>query len=206
MTDNDGRLFYPSASRNQDAISDAIANKFPHNANILEIGSGSGEHAIHFTGLRPDLNWQPSDPSPEARISISAWAAFHHRQNINPPLEIDTTIKNWTNQISKTIDAVLSINMIHIAPFAACRGLFHGANQLLNTSKCLILYGPFSSNGQHTSSSNANFNDSLKSKNKDWGVRDIESDLTPLALEYTFTLTEQISMPTNNQVLVFEKH
>lgn len=202
---SDDRLYYPATARNRDAIGAVIAEKLNANAQVLEIGSGSGEHAIHFTNLRPDLSWHPTDPSRKARQSISAWTKYCNRPTIFAPLNVDVTKEGWTAPLTDGFDVIVAINMVHIAPFTASNGLFGGGANILKSGGILLLYGPFSSNGAHISQSNQQFDASLKARDPAWGVRDIENDLIPLASKNGFRLSSQIPMPSNNQILIFDR-
>ena len=199
------RLFSPSAARNRDVIRDAFQSAMPASGVILEIGSGTGEHAVHICTQNRDFDWRPSDPDAASRRSIAAWTAHLGLSNISPPLDLDVTNEGWTDALAAPIDGVASINMIHIAPFDAAQGLISGAGALLRTGGKLFLYGPFSRNGVHTAASNADFDASLKSRDPRWGVRDIENDLMPLAATASLSLARVIEMPANNLSLIWEK-
>ncbi len=200
----DERLFSPSAGRNKGFIAEAFGALMSDCRNIIEIASGTGEHAIAICKARPDLHYFPSDPDPQSRRSIEAWR--HHenmQEQIAAPVDIDSRRNDWI-EIFDDIDAIVCINMIHIAPFAACEGLFKGAGTLLPAGGRLFLYGPFMQDGQ-TAPSNLEFDRSLKSRNPEWGVRDIERELAPLGRENGLTLASVRAMPANNHVLIFTK-
>ena len=199
------RLFSPSAGRNKDVIAEILSKLLPSETRVLEIGSGTGEHAVHIVSKRPDLYWIPSDPDAQSRQSIAAWIDHIDTKNIASPATLNTKNANWHTNLTENIRAIVSINMIHIAPFEACQGLFSGASVLLPIEGQLILYGPFSSRGHHVAESNASFDQSLKSRDPSWGVRDIENDLLPLAENNGFTLKQRIAMPANNKTLEFQK-
>jgi cyclopropane fatty-acyl-phospholipid synthase-like methyltransferase len=200
----DERLFSPSAGRNKDFIAEAFCKLMGNCRNIIEIASGTGEHAIAICKARPDLRYFPSDPDPQSRRSIEAWRCHKNMQaQIAAPVDINSSRNDWIENFDD-IDAIVCINMIHIAPFAACEGLFTGAGKLLPAGGRLFLYGPFMQDGQ-TVPSNLEFDRSLKSRNPDWGVRDIERELVPLACDNGLALTSVRAMPANNHVLIFKK-
>ncbi|MEO0695120.1 MAG: DUF938 domain-containing protein [Pseudomonadota bacterium] len=203
------RLFSPSAARNRDVIWEAFIKLMPPTGTIWEVGSGTGEHCVHIASVAKGLNWWPSDPDPQSRRSIAAWARDLNLQSVLAPLEIDVTRSGWTTQF-KAVGAdapvgIVSINMIHIAPFEAAKGLISGAGEALTPGGRLFLYGPFSRDGQHTAPSNADFDASLKSRDPSWGVRDLERDIMPLARQAGLAFVEAIAMPANNLSVVFEQ-
>lgn len=194
------RLFSPSAARNREAILEVFLAHMPRAGTVLEIGSGTGEHAVHIAARLPELTWLPGDPDETSRASISAWIAYTGLANIAAPHAIDVTIGGWAKAVSRPIDGIVSINMIHIAPFAAAEGLIAGAGAgaLLGPGGRLFLYGPFSRNGEHTAPSNAAFDASLKARDPSWGVRDLERDMVPLTEKAGLSLEDVVSMPANN--------
>ncbi len=198
------RLFSPSAGRNKDFIAEAFGALMRDCRNIVEIASGTGEHAIAICKARPNLHYFPSDPDPQSRRSIEAWRRHENmQQQIAAALDIDSRRSDWIENFNG-VDGIVCINMIHIAPFAACEGLFKGAGKLLPVGGKLFLYGPFMREGE-TAPSNLDFDRSLKSRNPDWGVRDIDRALVPLAHENGMVLTSIRPMPANNHVLIFKK-
>lgn len=199
------RLFSPSVARNREAIRKVFLQYMPINGSVLEIGGGTGEHAEHLTRALPNIHWHSGDPSPESRASIAAWIAHAELPNLSGPHAIDVTMDDWNVGEKAAFDAMVSINMIHIAPFAAAKGLFSGAGRLLRPGGKLFLYGPFSRNGVQTAPSNQAFDVSLKSRNLEWGIRDLEHDLHPLAEENALTLERVVEMPTNNFSVIFVK-
>ena len=177
----------------------------PNTGRILEIGAGTGEHAIHIASAIPDLSWHTGDPDPVSRQSIQAWITDSGLKNLVGPHAIDVTSQDWGIENDGPFDGIVSINMIHIAPFAAAQGLFSGAERLLNNGGKLFLYGPFSRNGVHSAPSNEAFDASLKSRDKRWGVRDIEHDLAPLGNNHALHLQKIVEMPANNLCVIFGK-
>lgn len=201
----DQRLFSPSAARNRDAIRDAFLKTMPDRGVILEIGSGTGEHAVHIAAAAPALIWRPGDPDAGSRASIAAWTQHLELSNIAAPHAIDVTAENWDRE-QGPFAGVVSINMIHIAPFAAAEGLVAGAGRVLAPEGKLFLYGPFVRNGAHTAPSNADFDASLKSRDARWGVRDLDRDIVPIAARAGLCVEAIIAMPANNLSVVFRKH
>lgn len=199
MTAPDPRRFAPAVARNRDPLLAAIRPLLPATGLVLEIASGSGEHAIHFAAAMPALTFQPSDPQPEARASIDAWVATAGLANIRPALAIDAAAPGWPVAAA---DAVLCINMIHISPWAATEGLVRGAAEILPAGAPLILYGPYRRNGAHTAPSNAAFDDDLRARDPAWGVRDLEA-VAALAAEHGFGPASILEMPANNLTVVF---
>ena len=199
------RLFSPSAARNRDVVRDVLVQHLPQTGAILEVGAGTGEHAVHFAAAVPDATWLPGDPDLASRASIAAWIAHTGLQNVKPPHTIDVCEGDWRLGDALPLAGIVSLNMIHISPFEATRGLIAGAGRYLMPKGILFLYGPFSRNGNHTAPSNAEFDQSLKSRDPSWGVRDLENDIAPLAIASGLELTHVISMPANNACVVFEK-
>jgi cyclopropane fatty-acyl-phospholipid synthase-like methyltransferase len=190
----------PSTARNREPILDVLKRILPKKGDVLEIASGAGEHAVFVAKAIPGLTWRTSDPDAQARASIAAWIAHEGARNVLPPLAIDASTDDWG--ADGPFDAIVSINMIHIAPWAAAEGLFAGAGRRLKPGGILYLYGPFMRDGEHTAPSNAAFDASLRERNPAWGVRDI-ADLEKLAAANGLVLQERIDMPANNLSLVF---
>src|SRR5512147_994615 len=197
----DGKWSNPSAERNKGPILGVLAQVLPTRGLVLEIASGTGQHVMHFAKARPDLTWQPSDPDAELRESIALRIREERRANVNWPIDLDVTQLPWPLQAA---DAVLAINMIHVAPWAATLALFEGAKALLSTGHILFLYGPYRRFGRDTSESNAQFDRDLRARDPEWGVRDLEA-VSDVAAGAGFVLAETIEMPANNLSLVFER-
>ena len=197
----DARLNAPAALRNRDRILDVLRAHLPARGLVLEIASGSGQHCIRFGEGLPHHVIQPSDPNPEARASINAWIAASGATNVCPALALDTAENVWPIEAA---DAILCINMIHIAPWSAAQGLFAGGARLLPPGGPLYLYGPFKRDRRHTAPSNEAFDASLKRENPDWGVRDLEA-VAALAASSGFESPTIIEMPANNLSLIFRK-
>lgn len=198
------RLFSPSAARNRDPIRAAYFKVMPRAGVILEIGSGTGEHAVHIAAAAPGLTWRPGDPDAASRGSIAAWAEHLALTNVAVPHAIDVTAADWDKDLAPA-DGVVSINMIHIAPFSAAEGLIAGAGRLLRSGGRLFLYGPFKRKGAHTALSNSDFDASLKARDPRWGVRDLDLEIAPLADAAGLALEEIIEMPANNLSVVFRR-
>lgn len=200
---DDTRQYAPAAARNRAPIWSVLQRYLPQEGLVLEVASGSGEHAVHFAQRAcPGLVFQPSDPDPQARASIDAWAAASGIANIRPALALDATSTTWPIAHA---DVVLCFNMIHIAPWEAAVGLVRGAGRVLAAGGLLFLYGPFKREGRHTAPSNETFDrDFLKARNPAWGVRDLEA-VTALAAKAGFAAPVIEEMPANNLSVIFRR-
>lgn len=196
----EGALASPSTARNTQPILDVLKAHMPARGRVLEIASGAGEHALAFASALPGLEWTPSDPSPEARASIAAWAA-QGPANLKPALALDMTDEvTWP---ADPVDAVVCINMIHISPWSATAGLMRLAGILLRRPGGLLaLYGPYREAGVELAGSNAGFDASLRSRNPDWGLRD-RDEVAAAAKAEDLALTLRVEMPANNLMLLF---
>ncbi len=197
----DPRIFAPAAQRNREPILDVLARVLPPRGLVLEIASGSGEHAVWFAEYLAGLVWQPSDPDPACRQSIAAHAAAARCANLRAPLELDVTVAPWPVE---SAEAIVCINMVHIAPWAASEGLMAGAGALLPPGGILYLYGPYRRGGGHTAPSNAAFDAALRRQNREWGLREVEA-VAQLAGRRGLELREVVDMPANNLSLVFAR-
>jgi SAM-dependent methyltransferase len=193
------KLSSPSAQRNRGPIAAVLAEWLPESGLVLEVASGSGEHAVHFAQALPQLDWQPSDPEPAALASIEAWRADSGLPNLREPLILDATSSEWPVAAA---DAVLNINMVHISPWAAALGLLDGAARVLAPSGRLILYGPWLVKGVATAPSNLAFDADLKNRNPAWGLRRVE-DFAHEAEKRGLLLADQREVPANNRMLLF---
>ena len=171
---------------------------------VLEIGSGTGEHVVHFARALPRLLWLPSDPDSNARASIEAWITYEGLANIRAPVALDVRAGIWGVEGDAPFDAMTSLNMVHIAPWEAALGLLAGAGRLLAPDGVLFFYGPFMLSGMHTAASNAAFDADLKRRDPRWGVRDVD-ELVSEAARYGLKLREIVTMPANNHSLIFVK-
>ncbi|WP_201279082.1 DUF938 domain-containing protein [Leptolyngbya iicbica] len=205
------RQYAPAAERNREPISAVLAEHLPASATVLEIASGTGQHAVFFAEQLAPRHWLPSDPNPIARESIASWRAIAQLPNLHEPLALDVTQAQWPDFVTtwqqqnapeSALRAIVNINMIHISPWAACEGLFAGAAQLLTAGDVLYLYGPFKQGGQHTAPSNAAFDRSLRQQNSAWGVRDLDV-VCETAQQSGFVLKAVIAMPANNLSVIF---
>ncbi|WP_204137711.1 DUF938 domain-containing protein [Halomicronema sp. CCY15110] len=207
----DKRQHAPAAERNREPIVAVLAEHLPASGTVLEIASGTGQHAVFFAERLAPRSWLPSDPNPIARDSISSWRAIAQPPNLYEPLAIDVTQAQWPHLVTtwqqqhtpvSELRAIVNINMIHIAPWIACEGLFAGAAQLLTVGDVLYLYGPFKQGGRHTAPSNAAFDRSLQQQNPAWGIRDLEA-VCETAQTSGFVLQATIPMPANNLSVIF---
>ena len=199
MPPDDPRRFAPATLRNRDAILAVLRRHLPTAGLVLEVASGSGEHAVHFAAALPGLAFQPSDPDPAARASIDAWAAEVQPPNLRPALALDAARDDLP-----AADAVLCINMLHIAPWAATSGLLRGAARSLPPGGPLLLYGPFHHAGAPTAPGNAAFDADLRAQDPAWGIRDLEA-VAAAASAAGFGAPAVEPMPANNLTLVFRR-
>jgi hypothetical protein len=190
----------PAAARNVVPIGDVLEDWLPTSGKVLEIASGTGEHALAFATRFPHLQWQPSDPDPDALASIAAWR-LERQGNLLPPVELDVCSPQWP--VSQA-DAILCINMVHISPWEASLALLDGGRRLLVKGAPLILYGPWLEAGADAAPSNLSFDDSLKARDPRWGLRLVEDFAVEAGLR-GFVLTGRRQMPANNLMLRFER-
>ena len=195
------RRFAPATQRNRDPILDVLRQELPESGLVLEVASGSGEHVVHFARALAGLEWQPSDPSAEARESIAAWLASEPADNVRQPLDLDAASSDWPLDRA---DAVVCINMIHISPWEASEGLMRGAGRILPSGAPLYLYGPYRRAGHPIEPSNAAFDESLKARDPRWGLRLLD-DVVACAAKNGLRLTRVVEMPANNLSVVFRK-
>jgi SAM-dependent methyltransferase len=198
---SDGRQVAPAAERNKGPILEILRRVLPARGRVLEIGSGTGQHVVHFAKGLPQLSWQPTDPDPDYRRSIAQWSRFEKTANVLPPLELDVCRLPWP---VAAVDAIVCINMIHVAPWAATQALIAGARDALLSEGVLFLYGPFRRGGRHTAPSNEAFDADLRAHDPAWGLRDIE-EVEKVGNRAGFALVETVGMPANNFSLVFRK-
>ncbi|WP_308517265.1 DUF938 domain-containing protein [Sphingomonas flavescens] len=191
----------PAALRNREVIADVLAEWLPQTGVVLELASGTGEHAVHFAERFPQLDWQPSDIHPEALASISARRAYAGLPNIREPIALDASSPMWPIDHA---DAVLSINMVHISPWAAALGLLQGAQRVLASGAPLVLYGPWLQRDIEPAPSNVAFDTDLKRRDPAWGLRTVE-DFAAAATARELQLAETREMPANNLMLLFRR-
>jgi SAM-dependent methyltransferase len=204
----DGRLDAAAFHRNHQPIW-AVLEKFlaGKSGDVVEAGSGTGQHAVEFARHTPDIAWWPSDFNAQHLKSIAAWRAHAGLANVRPPLRIDLSDPAWCAEMHDgsgpaKLLAVFCANVIHIAPWRVAEGLFEGAGRYLRPGGRLFLYGPFKRGGKHTAISNAVFDSSLREGNAEWGVRDIEA-VQRLAADAGLELIQVAAMPANNLMLIF---
>ena len=195
------KRYAPATERNREPILAVLREVLPARGLVLEVASGTGEHAVHFASALPDLLFQPSDPEPASIASIEAWRAEAGLANLLPPLALDASAPEWPLDAA---DAILCINMVHISPWAATEGLMRGAGRLLGEGSPLILYGPYRRADVPTAPSNEAFDRSLKARDPEWGLRDLErvaaeAEANGLRFERFY------EMPANNLTLLFRR-
>lgn len=206
---NDPRKYSAAAARNRDVILSVLKTKFPATGTILEIASGSGEHIVHFAKYCPGLSFQPTDPSQQALASIAAWTLEASVPNVRQPIALDVSQTEWQaqwvdEQAGTSIDGLFCSNMIHIAPWEACTGLITGAGKLLRTHAPLIFYGPFFRTGTDAAPGNVAFDQDLRLRNPQWGIRHLEA-LADVANDSGFLAPEVTEMPSNNLCVAFRR-
>jgi SAM-dependent methyltransferase len=197
----DGRWVAPAAERNKGPILEVLQRVLPPRGLVLEIGSGTGQHVVHFAKALSQLSWQPSDPDPENRQSIALWSRVEELGNVRTPLALDVRERPWPIDAA---DAIVCINVVHVSPWAATLALFDGVREVLPPEGVLFLYGPYRRGGRHTAPSNEKFDADLRAHNPEWGLRDI-GELAEVADRAGFALAEIVDMPANNFSLVFRK-
>lgn len=205
----DARQHSPATLRNREAILAVLQAVLPPTGTVLEISSGTGEHGVFFAPRLQPRYWLPSDPNPIARASIAAWQEELPADNLHPPIFLDARDSVWAVEqpeieLYETIRAIANINMIHISPWSACLGLMAGAERILPAGGVLYLYGPFKQSGEHTAPSNAQFDQSLRLQNPEWGVHDLEQ-VIDAAEAQNLTLIKTVAMPSNNLSVVFQR-
>lgn len=198
---SDPRLYRPHVVRNREPILEVLRGVLPALGLVLEVASGSGEHAVYFAKALPSLTWQPTNSASDALASIVAHRAAASVPNLLQPLELDVTAETWPVAHA---DAVVCCNMIHIAPWSACAGLIAGAARVLPAGGVLYLYGPYKIDGRHTAPSNEAFDADLRARNPQWGIRDL-GDVAALAERHGFGLAETVAMPANNLSVIFRR-
>jgi hypothetical protein len=201
MHSEDARRFAPAVARNKAAITEVLARHLPASGLVVEIASGSGEHALHFAEHFPALTFQPTDADAAALASIAAWRDEARLTNLLPPLMLDVMADVWPMQKA---DVLVCINMIHIAPWEATAALMQGAARSLPPNGMLFLYGPFKQGGAHTAPSNADFDASLRAQDVRWGVRDLGA-VAEIARAAGFAAPMVEAMPANNLSVIFRR-
>ena len=208
--DSAGRLDAPAFHRNKDALAATLCDLLgSRSGDVIEIGSGTGQHAAVFAGALPNLRYWPSDPITEHLVSIEAWRAATGHANLMPASRLDSLDPDWLidgREIELgTLTAIIAINVIHVAPWSVAEAILANASRYLTADGLMIFYGPYRKNGAHTANSNAEFDASLKARNPAYGVRDLEAVIMT-AKNCGLALSREIEMPANNLTLVFERH
>ncbi len=202
----DPRQHSPAAERNRQPILEVLQRVLPARGSALEIASGTGQHVVHFAAGLPGWTWQPSDLQADALASIGAWCARADvgapPTNLRPPLRLDVMAPDWP--VPEPVDAIFCANMLHIAPWPTCAALVRGAARYLTAHGMLITYGPYLADGVATAPGNLAFDESLRARNPAWGIRRL-ADVAHEAARAGLRLREQIAMPANNLMLVFER-
>jgi hypothetical protein len=202
MSSDSRRAHAPATQRNREPILAVLRRVLPARGLLLEIASGTGEHAAFMAPQLPGLDWQPSDARTEALADIDGYARDSGCARIRPAIRLDVAVRPWP--VARA-DAVFCANMIHIAPWQAAEGLLAGAAESLAAGAPLVLYGPFRRDGSHTAPSNERFDAALRSQDPRWGVRCLDAEVTPLAERRGFRLDEVVAMPANNLMVVFRR-
>lgn len=206
----DGRLDAPAFHRNKDAIASVLVGAGEDRpTDLLEVGCGTGQHAAYIARMWPEVTWWPTDLIETHLVSTDAWVKASRAVNVRPAAHLDICAEAWTagttvSGLPEAFDIIFAANMIHIAPWQATLDLFAGADPRLRQRGAVIIYGPFKRNGQHNAESNERFDESLKARNPDWGVRDLV-EVEQVAAQHGLFLREDIAMPANNTCLVFRR-
>jgi hypothetical protein len=195
------RRHAPAAARNVAPITAVLADWLPAAGTVVELASGTGEHVVAFARAFPHLHWQPSDVHPQALASIAAWVAAEGGENIDRPLALDVAAGEWPIALA---DAVLSINLVHISPWESSLGLLDGAQRLLGPGAPLIFYGPWIERGVEPAPSNMAFDEDLRSRDPQWGLREVEAFAAEAAAR-GLDLVDRRVMPANNLMLLFRR-
>lgn len=197
----DNRRYAPATGRNREPIAAVLGPILPDAGLVLEVASGTGEHVIHFAQCFQALDWQPSDPSADARASIAGWLKAEGPANVRAPLALDAAAEGWP--IDRA-DAIVCINMIHISPWEATVGLLRGAGRILPPDAPLYLYGPYRRGARPLEPSNAGFDENLRSRDPRWGLREVD-DVIACAAEYGLAVESVIEMPANNLSIILRR-
>jgi SAM-dependent methyltransferase len=204
----DGRLDATAFHRNHAAIAAVLEQELAgHTGDVLEVGSGTGQHAVTFADLLPSITWWPTDFNDNHVRSIEAWRVHAKLPNVKPPIRFDASAADWKlaeRGLTPRFTAIFCANVIHISPWAVAEGLFGGAGRHLEAGGLLLLYGPFRRDGSHNAPSNAAFDVSLRTRDPSWGVRDT-ADLRALAQRNGLRFVRLEEMPSNNAILIFER-
>ena len=200
------KRYAPATERNREAILAVLQDYLPDNGTVLEIASGTGQHAVFFAQHFASLYWLPTDLDANNLASINAWHEEADAPNLLPPRQLDVRDSAWAidGDLPAPVSAIVNINMLHISPWSCCGALFVGAAEVLDQGAVVMLYGPFKRDGLHTAASNAAFDEQLRSQNAEWGVRDLEA-VVDVAMGQGFACQKVIEVPANNLSVVFDK-
>ena len=200
------KRYAPATERNREAILAVLQDALPDQGTVLEIASGTGQHAIFFAQNLTTRYWLPTDNNVANLASIAAWREESDAANLLPPCELDVRDSLWPieGNLPAPVSAIVNINMVHISPWSCCQAMFAGAAEVLTQVAVMMLYGPFKRDGLHTAPSNAAFDEQLRSQDPGWGVRDLEA-VVDVAVEQGFACQKVIEMPANNLSVVFER-
>lgn len=198
------RLTSPAAARNLKPITEQLRGLLPDEGTVLELASGPGEHATAFAREFSALNWQPTDVDPAALESIKTWRLEAQLANLQAPVNVDLTLDDWPGLIECDVAAIVAINVCHISPWQVSQNIIRGASTKLKAGGLLAIYGPFKRGGEHTASSNANFDASLRARDVAWGIRDV-ADLENVAKGCSMCFRAWHDMPSNNAILEFRR-
>ena len=200
------KRYAPATERNREAILAVLQDCLPDQGTVLEIASGTGQHAVFFSQHLTPRYWLPTDLDPTNLASIAAWREEADAANLLPPRQLDVRDPLWAvdDDLPAPVSATVNINMLHISPWSCCEALFSGAAEVLNQCAVVMLYGPFKRDGLHTALSNAAFDEQLQSQDPEWGVRDLEA-VVDVAMQRGFACQRVIEMPANNLSVVFDK-
>ena len=201
------KRYAPATERNRAPLLAVLQSQLPEQGVVLEIAAGSGQHAAYFAPRLAPRLWLPTDVDAANLASISEWCAEVDCDELLATQYLSALDSVWAVErqaLPEAVSAIVNINMLHIAPWACCHGLFAGAKRILGDGGVVLIYGPFKQQGQHTSVSNEQFDANLRAENASWGIRDIAA-VTEVALEAGFECVETIPMPANNHVLVFHR-
>lgn len=197
----DQKRYSPACERNKNAILEVLREIMPSTGTILEIACGPGQHSVHFAAGFPGVKWQPSDIDPTSITSTLAWRAEADVPNLLDPVILDATEVQWPLDHA---DGIICCNMIHISPWEVTLGLLDGAARILPDDGILYTYGPYKVGGKHTAQSNEAFDESLRSQNPSWGIRNLD-DVALEARRRGLHLIKTIKMPANNFSVIFKK-
>ncbi len=209
----DLRRYAPATERNRQPILDVLQRVLPKAGTVLEIASGTGEHATFFAPRLSHLQWLPSEPDVESRASVAAWVEALPSENLLTPLALEVSQQPWPvedpgtelkSRLTQPITAIVNINMLHISAWQMCEHLMSGAQRVLPVGGILYLYGPFKREGKQTAPSNEAFDAMLRDRNPDWGIRDLEA-VSAIAQQHSLSITEVVPMPANNFSVVFQR-